>query len=207
VSSRRRGRTGRAAPRRGRAALSRRLSRTARFLDRAYGLGLELEPAEFLLPAGVARRWLGPHGPRSGVVSRELGGELLVGIYVDPRDADDAGTLVEETSHWLCLVWHARRELPVPPVVLELQAEVDRFLHARCFGGDPLAHFERFRWAPWLATPGAPRERYEDAHRAARRYCRHLLRRFPRPRDLPALLGELRDFYRSSPQEKWRAAA
>ncbi len=52
----------------------------------------------------------------------------------------------------------------------------------------------------------ADRERYEAAHRAAHLYCRSLSRRYPRRSDTPALLHELRAFYRAPAEEKLRAS-
>jgi hypothetical protein len=112
---------------------------------------------------------------------------------------------VEETSHLLCLAWHATHGLPISRLILELQAEVDRYLVARLAGADPFAHFERFRWDSWMDA--ATRARYEAAHRAGERYCRGLALRHPGLGDIPALLNELRDFYRASPQAKLRQAA
>jgi hypothetical protein len=51
------------------------------------------------------------------------------------------------------------------------------------------------------------RGRYEAAHHAALRYCRRLDRRYPERRDTPALLSELRCFYRAPSEQKLRALA
>lgn len=188
---------------------ARHLSRAARWLARVYALELAQDPAHFLLPAERARAALPPGSPRTGLLVSEAAGVLDVAIYVDPGDADDPDVLLEEASHWTCVAWHAARDRPVSVLALELQAEIDRFLHARSRGRDPFAHFVRFRWAPWLsAVPGrSQRARYEQAHRAGERLCRRWQRRYPRPADLPRLVAELRDFYRSSPQAKLQAAA
>ena len=69
---------------------------------------------------------------------------------------------------------------------------------------DALTHFERFRWADGLDEDA--RDRYELAHERAHHYCRWLNDRFPRRADTPALLSELRRFYRASPESKLRAA-
>ena len=188
----------------GHAALSKRIEAVQRWLCAIYRLELPLEASRFLMDAECARALLPRGGPRSGVLLCEEGEELWLGLYLDPRDHQDTGTLVEETSHLLCLAWHALQERRVSKLCLELQAEVDRYALARATGGDPLDHFERFRWLP-NADPAA-RERYRTSHRAAYRYCRGLSRRFPRRADMPGLLAELRAFYRVGTHRKLHVA-
>ncbi|MEE8581054.1 MAG: hypothetical protein V3T33_05630 [Myxococcota bacterium] len=186
-------------------ALRAAVARAAGWLSAVYALDLEIDAASFVIAAETGRGLVEGPAPRSGIVAQQWGQELQLALYVDPRDQRDPGTIVEETSHLLCLAWHAAHDLPVSVLVLELQGEIDRFLFARHRGRDPFSHFERFRWADWLDAP--QRGRYEVAHHAAHRYCRRLSRRFPTPADSPALLRELRDFYRASPQSKLRATA
>jgi len=50
------------------------------------------------------------------------------------------------------------------------------------------------------------RERYAAAHYRARAYCRSLERRHPLRSHTPALLSELRHFYRAAPDQKLNAA-
>jgi hypothetical protein len=84
---------------------------------------------------------------------------------------------------------------------------VDRFVFARLASVGPgaLAHFENFRLADGLEP--ASRQRYELANERAHHYCQSLERRFPSRADTPALLSELRRFYRASPGAKLRPAA
>ena len=131
------------------------------------------------------------------------GVELQLGLYVDPRDQADPDTVVEETSHLLCLAWHAVRGRRVSRLQLELQAEVDRYAVARVSGTDPLRHFSSFAWAAWMDAE--TRHRYRTAHRVAQRYCRRLEARFPLRADTPAWLAELRRFYRAAPDAKLRS--
>ena len=188
--------------------LAANVGEVAGWLADVYALDLEIEPENFLLALSPerARKWL-PPGCRSGLVVIEGESEIHVGIHLDPQDRDDAGTLLEETSHLVCLAWHAARDLPISLLVLELQAEVDRFVFARLAarGAASLAHFENFRLAAGLEK--ASRRRYQLAHERAHLYCLSLERRYPRRADTPALLSELRRFYRSSPASKLGAAA
>ena len=140
--------------------------------------------------------------PRTGVVVHDDGTELQLGLYVDPRDSVDPDTIVEETSHLLCLAWHAVHDRRVSLLMLELQSEVDRYVVARLQGRGGFRHFEQFRWMDGMSA--ATQELYATAHRAGLRTCRSLARRFPERSDVPAMLAELRRFYRASAESKLR---
>ena len=186
-----------------------------RLID-VYRLDFDLGAERYIIEPEVARRILGeihaadddceePQLPRSGLLVVQGGSDAQVGLYLDPEDVDDPDTVIEETSHLLCVAWHARQNLPVSRLLLELQGEVDRYVIARMTGRDGLGHFEDFAWAEWMddSTRGV----YATAHRAARRYCRALSARFPHTADTPDLLMELRRFYRASPDKKLHAGA
>ncbi len=183
------------------------VSRIARWLSGVYALELDVDVdlARCVIEDDQAEQLLPSDGPRTGVVVLEEDDDLWLGLYIDPRDRGNIGTIVEETSHLLCVAQHALWKLPVSLLALELQAEVDRFLFGSLRGDDPLAHFRHFSWRANL-DPVA-RSRYRAAHENGQRYCRRLMRRFPRRRDIPAMLREVRSFYRASPQAKLREAA
>ena len=196
--------TGREAERRERRCLARRVAVVQRWLTAIYRLDLRLDAERLVISARQARAMLPDQRPRSGVLALEEAGELWLAVYLDPRDRRDADTLVEETSHLVCLAWHAAQGRPVSPLHLELQGEVDRYVVNRLRGRDALRHFRDFRWEDGLGPE--LRARYETAHRAAHRYCRALSRRYPRRTDTGRLLRELRDFYRVPGIQKLRAA-
>lgn len=181
----------------------------AGWLANVYALELAFRAEEHVLalPEQRARELL-PSGCRSGVLLVEEEGDLFLGLHLAPEDRSNAGTLVEETSHLVCLAWHGERDLGVSQLILELQADVDRFVFARLASRrsrrEALVHFERFHFAPGLAPEA--RRRYEVAHERAHAYCVRLCRRFPKRRDTPAMLSELRRFYRASPERKLHAA-
>jgi hypothetical protein len=186
--------------------LASRVAAAQRRLCGIYRLELPLRAEHFLISSEAARAQLPSASPRTGLLAIEEPGTLWVGLYFDRRDVADPAAILEETSHWLALVWHAAQLRRVSPLLLELQAEVDRYAVARTTsGGDPLRHFAHLRLRADL--PGAEHARYRTAHAAAYRYCRGLERRFPRRGDLPGLLRELRSFYRSAPHHKLRTAA
>ena len=191
------------------AAIKLAVGRMAGWLAEVYALELGIRAEDFVLSLSVERaRELLPAGCRSGVILVEQHGEARIGLHLDPEDHRDEGTLVEETSHLVCLAWHAARDLPISRLLLELQADVDRFVFSRLNAlrsdREALTHFECFRWADGLDE--AARDRYELAHDRAHHYCRRLNDRFPRRADIPGLVSELRRFYRASPESKLRAA-
>lgn len=186
------------------AQISRGVGRVQRWLETIYRLGLDLPGDRFVVSPEQARELLPEGSPRSGLLVLEAGGDLHLGVYVDPADVWDGDTIIEETSHLVCIAWHAVREQKVSQLQLELQSEVDRYAIARLRHGRGLDHFEDFRWDDRLDA--VERDRYETAHRVAHRYCRGLEARHPTRADTPGLLDELRDFYRRPPHEKLHAA-
>jgi hypothetical protein len=181
-------------------ALRSRVAAVQGWLTDIYRIDLALRADRFLLTPESARDLLPEGSPRSGLAVIEEDDELWLGLYLDPRDQCDPATLVEETSHWVCLAWHAACERPVSRLLLELQSEVDRYAVARLCGWDAFQHFRQFSWADGMDAQA--RQRYETAHRTGLRYCRSLARRFPTRADVPGLLAELRTFYRASREEK-----
>jgi hypothetical protein len=186
------------------ASLERRIQAAQQRLCGIYRLEVPLRADHFLLSADAAGAWRPDRTPRTGLLALEEAGTLWLGLYFDPRDAEDPAAILEETSHWIAVVWHAAQARPVSALLLELQADVDRYAVARMARArDPLRHFERLRLCTGLSR--AQRARYRAAHVAAFRYCRGLERRFPHAADLAELLRELRSFYRRSPAQKLAA--
>ncbi len=175
-----------------------------RWITSIYRLDLDLRAEQFVVDPGTALSLLPPDSPRSGLVVVEEPTEISVGIYIDAADIDDPWTVIEETSHLLYLAWLADRDWSVSRLVLEFQSEIDRYAVTRLSGRDGLGCFEGFTWCDWMDAP--TRERYATAHDRARRYCRSLERRHPHRSDTPALLSELRHFYRAAPDQKLNAA-
>jgi hypothetical protein len=174
-----------------------------RQLSRIYRIDLGLRAENFVMDPDLAGEFLsGAPGeqPRSGLLVLEEADQAWIGLYVDPRDYRDSATIVEETSHWLCVAWHAAQERRVSLLGLELQAEIDRFALERVEGRGGLDHLGDVVWDSWMDDRA--RERYRAAHNAARRYCHRLSGRYPYRADTPGLLGELRRFYRAPLAEK-----
>ncbi len=175
-----------------------------RFLCDLYALGLELDGSDFLVSADLARDLLPAPAPRSGVLAIEEGGEMQLGIFLDPEDCENPFALAEEASHLVCLAWHAHHDRPISPLLLELQGEIDRFLFFCHDSGElDFACFAEGQRADWL--PRDLESRYDEARLRARRYCRALVARFAARRDTRGLAAELRRFYRASPSRKLAA--
>ena len=186
------------------AALAQEVAAVQRRLTDVYRLELDLRAERYLMEPERARELLREAGPRTGVLVLQEEEGARCGLYVDPRDRHDPDAIVEETSHLVCLAWHAAQGRPVSLLLLKLQSEVDRYVVARLEGRDSLRHFRQFAWAGWMDRP--TRRRYETAHQAAHRYCLSLERRYRgRSPDAAALLSELRCYYRASPERKLRA--
>lgn len=181
--------------------LAARVAGAQRWLMAIYRLDLELDAARCVVEPARALELLPPGSPRTGVVVVDHGDEVFAGIYVDPADVEDDDAVIEETSHLVCIAWHAAHDRPVSRLQLELQSEIDRYAVARLRGRDRFAHFDGVRFAEGLG-PRA-RARYVNAHRAGRRTCEALERRHPRRADTPALLADLRRYYRASVSAKW----
>ncbi len=111
--------------------LARRVALVQRWLTSIYRLELRHQAHRFVIPAEQARALLPQRSPRSGVLALEENDTLWLGVYLDPRDRRDPRALVEETSHWVCLAWHAAHGRRVSLLLLELPGEVDQYAVGR----------------------------------------------------------------------------
>lgn len=135
---------------------------------------------------------------------------------LDAQNLADFCTALEGVSHFHYFVWNADRARNVSLLELELQAEVDKYASAlrlillqregrfprELFG----QLFDNASFLPQLCAD--ERQRYEEAHRYAARFCRRLEQRFLSGRRTrpDALLRELRRFYRLGRHAKLRHA-
>ena len=200
-----------------------------RRLEAFYDLDAEAPVTDFLvagedaegLPGDGSRTLVSQEGDQVSlavVFEKGLGEELA---RADPRERLDAAnlgsfsTLTEEVSHFLYLLYRARRDRPVTQLELELQGEVDKYLTAAFFlslqnDGAVSTHlrhllFRSYRLAEGLSSER--QERYRTASRLADRYCEHLERRFMRRSRAFDLFREARRFYRLGQREKLETIA
>ena len=202
-----------------------------RHLSAIYRIDTAEEAADFLLDEGGRARLAerGSYPADDGeLLLLEEADDLWMGVYLpehvrDPlarlnpyRRLDDANlapflTVVEETSHFLYLVWNLRHGRPVTRLELELQAEVDKFATgALLLAGQRRAHegalgqrdLTRILFKDWSLAEGLDEEeagRYRAASRLAALYCRGLESSYlpaHGPARIDSMLQDLRRFYR-----------
>jgi hypothetical protein len=211
---------------------ARALDRLQALLSGIYDLDIGFRVEDFL----VTDRALLPGECRDAPGDEQLfvteaDGELCMSLYLDPAllerleandpserlDQDnlaDCWTALEGVSHFLCVAHNAGHDRPVSRLVLEMQAEVDKYVasFALLRNAEPARFpaelhallFRHCRVDPALAGERAPL--YRRASRAAARYCRRLE---PSLRALCAgrasrWLSDLRKFYRLADAGKLR---
>lgn len=188
-------------------------------LEHTYDVALPVEVQDYLLD-GEAAAALSVSSDSVLVMQGEEG-TLDVGVYLSPpslerlsrrdpftqldgENLSDFCAATEEVSHFTYLVWSALHHRPVTQLELELQAEVDKFVTAAlCLEAQGAASapealavrlFERYRLRDGLDAES--RARYETANALGGRYCRSLVRRFLKDRQIAPMMAELRRFYR-----------
>ena len=122
----------------------------------------------------------------------------------------DFCTVLEGISHFNYIVWNASADKSVTLLELEMQAEVDKYVGARLLLAQQPDHdllqglFGQLFDAPAFAENLSDNElsRYRCASYYAGRFCHSLERRFPTSSVAPAMLDELRAFFRLSQPEK-----
>ncbi|MFQ5634566.1 MAG: hypothetical protein ACE5G3_04445 [Gammaproteobacteria bacterium] len=116
---------------------------------------------------------------------------------------------LEGVSHFNYIAWNAASDKSVTLMEVEMQAEVDKYVGARLLSeqqrtslGDSV--FRRLFDEPRFDEQLGPAElsRYRHASRFAGRFCRSLEQRFASGALAPAMLHELRAFYRLPQPEK-----
>ena len=164
---------------------------------------------------------------------REIDGEVELALYINPgivarleRDnpyvrlhdgnINPYCVAVEGVSHFVFLAYRAQLDRPVTALELEIQAEVDKFVHtwlllvrqgnSRMLVAKALEkHFFRSYGLHDEVDPSEI-DRYRTASEVAQRFCGYLARRFGRDRDTKALKREVRTFFRAGLDDKVRAA-
>jgi hypothetical protein len=197
-----------------------------RGLESMYRVETDVDVSDFLIDAATRDAIGLTRTPREQLLVSEREGEVSLALFVDekvlanleqndPRRRLDDDNLqdflytVEGVSHFVYVVWRARRGRPVSALELELQAEIDKYVTCLLTmlpqAGRPPAGlrerlFERFTLDPHL--DGEERERYLVANSNARAYAASLDARFVSRGSLAEMLAELRRFYRLGVQEK-----
>jgi hypothetical protein len=190
-----------------------------RGLETLYRVETELDVDDYVVDRGVRDAAGVSSTPREQLLVRQDDDGLELALYVDPaalanlvandpRRSLHRGNLgdfllaVEGVSHFVLLAWRARQERPVTALELELQAEVDKYVTCLLTAGRDLREvlFRDFRLHDGLAAD--ERERYLVANENAAAYADALHGRFVARGDVPAMIAELRRFYRLGLGEK-----
>jgi hypothetical protein len=212
------------------------LSALQRALEGLHDVDTELDVTAYVVDD--AQRDALP-GARQGLPEqlfvREAEDGIEIALYVDPAvvaclEGDDpherlhAGNLssycvaLEGVSHFVLLAYRASLGWPVSALELEIQAEVDKFVHgwllltAQGAASDAAARALARRLFDGYVlrddVPVAEHQRYHVATRAARSFCHRLADRCTadRPRDRHRIHHEVRRYYRTGLAEKLRAA-
>ncbi len=195
-------------------------------IKRLYNLSSVLKAEDFLLQGNL------PVPPPAGsallIVPSQPGGDIDVGIYLEPQVQEHLqslsqwpqtwdhgllaafGVAAEEISHFRYLAHFAPQGRGVSQLELELQGEIDRFILTYFSVGvfEPggthferlfQLHFDSFRWAEHLRQ--AEKDRYSEANRLAKAFLskQAKLLRNTKPEKM---LQALREFYRLSFSDK-----
>jgi hypothetical protein len=197
------------------------LARLQLGIEALYRVETRLAIDAFVIDDGERGRLRPARAPREQLLLREADGELAIGLFVDgaalanlerhdpvarldERNFTDFCLAVEGVSHFVYVAIAAARQRPVSQLELELQAEVDKFICCLLLAGTAASLRRRLygdvRYADDLDAD--ERERYRTANQEASRYAAALERRFVAGGQTPALLAEVRRFYRMDLPDK-----
>ena len=199
-------------------------------LSRVYGIEHTLDVHDFLVTDGQLLEQLEtdqsirPNTEKLLICQSEdevgmtlyLDAELLERLAsMDPRqhlghwNLADFWAVLEGLSHFNYVAWNAAADKTVTLMELELQAEVDKYIGARILSEQQQTSlgagvYRRLFEDPRFDEDLNPAElsRYRNASLYAARFCRSLEARFGGSDFLPAVLSELRTFYRLPQPEK-----
>ena len=132
---------------------------------------------------------------------------------LNTENLNDFLIALEGVSHFNYIVWNAVHEREISQLELEIQAEVDKYIHVMMLidaqGKNVAAlefHHALFEGVQFDVSGGVLREqRYRAANRYAGKYCRHLNQRFPGQHREASFMNEIRRFYRLPQQQKIRS--
>jgi hypothetical protein len=195
------------------------LARVQRGLEALYRVDTGVAIDDFMIDATLREALAPQRRPREQLLVCEDGEAMELALFIDPgvlanlathdpghrlgdHNLGDFLLAVEGVSHFIYAVWCARAERPVTQLELELQAEVDKYVTCLLATAPEAETSEALRhrlFADACYEPdldGDERDRYRAANDNAHRYAAWLEEAFVVPRKIPAMLEELRRFYR-----------
>jgi hypothetical protein len=196
-----------------------------RLLGSLYGIDIDADVRDFLVTDVDAIRQLDAAATARDCAEKllieEADGELGMALYLDAavlgrlaahdprerlcgRNLGDFWLALEGVSHFNYVAWNAALDKPVTLLELEMQAEIDKYVCARVLlARQDASDIDGQLLGRLFDDPGfddalCPEElfRYQDANRLAGRYCHSLECRFPAGPPGPAMVRELRAFFR-----------
>jgi hypothetical protein len=194
-------------------------------LGTLYGIEVRPDVRDYLVTDATALRFWEDAGTaretEEKLIIEQGKGELAMALYLDgavlarleaddprqqlcARNLMDFCLALEGVSHFNYVAWNAALDKQVTLLELEMQAEIDKYVSARVLlgqqeGGDIGGRLlERLFDGPVFddALDAEELRRYQDATHLASRYCRSLESRYPAGLPGPAMLRELRAFFR-----------
>jgi hypothetical protein len=202
-------------PRPNRAAKLSVLARIQLGIEALYRVETRLSIDAFVIDEETRGATAPERAPREQLLVREMEGELGLALFVDAaaiatlerhdpsrglsdRNFSDFCLAVEGVSHFVYVAFCAAADRSVSPLELELQAEVDKYACCTLIAAGQLNLRRRLYGDVSFADDldDGERARYRTANSQANRYASTLEHRFVAAARTPAMLAELRDFYR-----------
>ena len=195
---------------------------------------LDLDVATFMIDDSVRQSIQGciPELPEQFFI-KEKEGDMEMALYLSSDILDELqrnnplhcltlhnlesfSIALEGVSHFVFTTYRAHLGRPVSPLELEIQAEVDKFVHSLILmtqQGEPAPKTARLLQKTFfekaeIRESVAPkeRERYRVATQAARDYCRSLFQKHRQDKNFDRLKRDARAYYHKGLAEKLRAA-
>jgi len=193
------------------------LARIHRGLETLYRVDTGVDVHDFVIDE-AARDVIAPaRKPREQLLVMEETGELALALFIDPQvlasleagigrhNLGDFLLAIEGVSHFIYAIQCARSERRVSQLELELQAEVDKYVTCLLHDVDSSEALRGRLFADCTYEPDLDheeRERYQVANDNAHRYAAFLEEEYVTRGRIPAMLDELRRFYRRSLADK-----
>ncbi len=185
-------------------------------LERLYRIETDLCVEDFLLDESARAEADVERAPREQLLLAEDVDGLSVGLFLDQNVLANLGRVMvlediegeeleafllalEGVSHFVYVTWKAKRDASVSALELELQAEVDKFVTCLLSGVAPTKELRRRLYVDvefHQDLSDEERERYQLANRRAYQYTGWLERKYLKSKQIPAMLREVRSFYR-----------
>lgn len=206
------------------------LGRVQRGIEEVYRVATGVDVHDFMVNDRVRDELAPARRPREQLLVHEERGEVALGLFIDEEvlanlhrhdpgrglgehNFGDFLLALEGVSHFVYAVYCANHSRALSALELELQAEIDKYVTCLLMSEASTSISAALR-ARLFAAPmyepdldGEEQRRYRVANDNAQRYAAYLEHSYVAPRRVPAMLAELRWFYRRSLPAKLEAIA